>query len=153
VTDLDIAAFDHLPEPPGETLSGPLVLVRLVDGIAFRYRWASDGLTAEALGFRPCEGAMSVGELLDHLRFLARWLHVNVARARAGEEPPFAGPGGSLDTVRRRQAVVVLRVAITAPNDPTRRPAKACPIPRAIRPSWWPRPCARSPPCAPTWPP
>lgn len=87
MTTADLTAFDDLPDVPGAALSGPNVLARLVDGLAFRYRWASDGLGPDELAFRPCDGSMTVEELLDHLRFLARWLHVNVAAARAGAEP------------------------------------------------------------------
>ena len=83
----DLSAYDQIPDLPGETYSGPHVLARLVDGLSFRYRWASHGLRVDDLAFTPGEGSMTLGELLDHLRFLARWLHTNVAAARSGSEP------------------------------------------------------------------
>jgi len=82
MTDV-VTSYDHLPEPPAEAPHAAAVLARLVDGLAFRYRWATDGLDAELLAFRPCDG-WNLGELLDHLRFLARWMAQNAAAARHG---------------------------------------------------------------------
>ncbi len=35
--------YDVLPEPPAQ-LSAAGIIVRMIDGLAFRYRWALDGL-------------------------------------------------------------------------------------------------------------
>jgi len=77
---LEVLSAEHTP-------TACAVLRRLVDGLAFRYRWASEGLRAEDLAFRPSEGSMNLGELLDHLRYLARWVQLNLSAALEGHEP------------------------------------------------------------------
>lgn len=86
--------YDNLPEPPAAEPHAAALLARLVDGLAFRYRWASDGLRPEDLGFRPAPDAMDLGQLLAHLAQLASWMSANVAAARDGGSPvtyPAAG--------------------------------------------------------------
>ena len=68
-----------LPPPP-TNLDGVSVLMRLVDGIGFRYRWATEGLRAEDLAFRPCAGAMSIGQVLSHVSLLLRWVHGSITQ-------------------------------------------------------------------------
>jgi hypothetical protein len=58
--------YHSIPEPPGE-LTANSVLVRAVDGLGFRYRWATEGLREEDYVFRPCPTSMSVRELLNHI--------------------------------------------------------------------------------------
>jgi len=85
----------HIPAPPDE-VRGATVLARLVDGLAFRYRWATEGLSESELAFRPAEGAMSTSELLDHVHKLARWVEGTVRRTidsepeRMDEREPIA---------------------------------------------------------------
>jgi hypothetical protein len=82
-----LSKYNSLPVPPAESPCGATVLVRLVDGLAFRYRWAVDGLERKDLEFRPCDDAMTLGQLLDHLRYLARWMHINARAAHLGLDP------------------------------------------------------------------
>lgn len=99
--------FHSLPAPPADTPCGSTVLARLVDGLAFRYRWATHGLDREDLRFRPCDDAMTLDELLDHLRYLARWMHTNVRAAKLSHDPvPYpeccaglADPAGDPDVL------------------------------------------------------
>jgi uncharacterized damage-inducible protein DinB len=67
------ADFFTIPDPP-ETVSAGTILGRLADGIGFRYRWATEGISAVDLTFRPAEGCMSLGELLSHVLELLSWL-------------------------------------------------------------------------------
>ncbi len=79
--------FRSLPDPPSGSPCGATVLARLVDGLAFRYRWATHGLERGDLAFRPCDDAMTLEQLLDHVRSLARWMHVNVRAAKERRDP------------------------------------------------------------------
>lgn len=65
--------YRSIPEPPGE-VSAPSVLVRLVDGLGFRYRWATEGLRDEDYEYRPSPDSMSVRELLGHIHGLVSWV-------------------------------------------------------------------------------
>lgn len=67
------ADFFTIPDPP-ETVSAGTILGRLADGIGFRYRWATEGISPADLPFRPAEGCMSLGELLSHVLELLSWL-------------------------------------------------------------------------------
>lgn len=65
--------YDELPPAP-RSVDAAGVLARLVDGLGFRYRWATEGLRGEELAFRPCEGAFTLGEVLAHMNLLVRWV-------------------------------------------------------------------------------
>ena len=73
-----------LPDAPAAVASGA-VLGRLVDGIGFRYHWATEGLEDGDLAFRPASDSMSLGELLVHIHALLRW----VAGAAGVPTAPF----------------------------------------------------------------
>ena len=65
--------YATLPDPPGRAGCGA-ILSRLVDGIGFRYRWATEGLADVDLPFTPAAGCMSLNELLRHIHALLRWI-------------------------------------------------------------------------------
>jgi hypothetical protein len=62
--------YTSLPNVPSE-INASTVLSRLVDGLAFRYRWATEDLTDNDYYFRPVEGSMNMEELLIHIYTLA----------------------------------------------------------------------------------
>jgi hypothetical protein len=61
--------YTKIPEPP-KTMSATTVLIRLIDGIGFRYRWATEGLKEIDMNFQPCGTSMTVQELLAHIHGL-----------------------------------------------------------------------------------
>ena len=58
--------YSEIPEPPEHYTPGGVVS-RMIDGLGFRYYWASEGLRDEDLKFRPSDDARSSGETLDHI--------------------------------------------------------------------------------------
>ena len=46
------------------------MLGRIVDGLGFRYRWATEGLTEKELDYRPCEVGRSISETSSHVHNL-----------------------------------------------------------------------------------
>ena len=58
--------YYQIPEYP-EDYSAGNVLGRFLDGLGFRYYWATEGLRDEDLQFRPTEESRSIDETLDHL--------------------------------------------------------------------------------------
>lgn len=64
--------------PSRDSVSGGRVVARLLAGTGFRLYWATEGLRTELYGFRPCEGARSIGETLDHIWDLLSWTHAAV---------------------------------------------------------------------------
>ncbi len=58
--------YHDVPQPP-DTYTAGNVLSRFMDGLGFRYRWATEGLTDQDLAFRICDSARSTGETLKHI--------------------------------------------------------------------------------------
>ena len=62
--------YYEIPEYPETYLPGD-IMSRMVDGLGFRYYWASDALTAADLDFKPSEAAKTSRETIDHIFELA----------------------------------------------------------------------------------
>ena len=58
--------YYQIPEYPSEYNEGT-VAARVVDGLGFRYYWATEGLTSQNLAFKPSEEARSAEETIDHI--------------------------------------------------------------------------------------
>lgn len=58
--------FYSIPEPP-ETTTPTQIITRLVDGLGFRYHWATEGLRESDYSFRPCDTSQSLKEVLLHI--------------------------------------------------------------------------------------
>ena len=48
-------------------------LARLIDGMGFRYRWATEELTDNEIYFRPVESSMNMYEVLTHIYEITAW--------------------------------------------------------------------------------
>jgi len=73
--------FYHLPDPP-DTVSGASVLVRMVDSLGFRFRWATEGLGEIDYTFRPDEQCMSIREQTEHIWGLVNWIILSLTGDR-----------------------------------------------------------------------
>ena len=88
--------FDFRSLPPGpETVTGSAVLVRLVEGIGFRFAWATEGLREPDLSYRPTPETMSIAELAAHVLGLVTWVAIAAGALPADTKlttppPPFA---------------------------------------------------------------
>lgn len=73
----------HLPyyEIPAypESYSAANVLARTIDGLGYRYHWATKGLTETDLNYKPSEDGRSAAETLDHLYGLASMIENSIA--------------------------------------------------------------------------
>ena len=58
--------YYQIPDYP-EAYTAGTTSARVVDGLGFRYYWATEGLTEDDLSYRPSEGARSIEETLDHI--------------------------------------------------------------------------------------
>ena len=63
--------YYEIPEAP-KTYSPGGVVARLIDGLGFRFYWATEGLREKDLAFRPGEEARSIGETVDHIYGLSQ---------------------------------------------------------------------------------
>lgn len=120
--------FSEPPEAPAR-FDGAGVLLRLVQGLAFRSRWASEGLPDELGGFSHGAGAMTIAGLMTHIEQLVRWVtdtvgahEAGVDTARALEEQRAARRRGDLHTpaaarARTLAALVELSALIARLDD------------------------------------
>jgi len=58
--------YYQIPDAPEKYTAGT-VAARMVDGLGFRYHWATEGLRAEDLIYRPSEKGRTCGEAIDHI--------------------------------------------------------------------------------------
>ena len=62
--------FFEIPEAPKE-ISSSSVTARLIQGVGFRYFWATENLTEKDLQYRPSIDAQSSYETLEHIYSLS----------------------------------------------------------------------------------
>jgi hypothetical protein len=92
--------FDAVQVYPPPSANG--VLLRLIDSLGYRFYWATDGLTADDETFSPGSGAMSIGDLIAHIRDMFNWIHRNVLDAEWPDGRPSEVAG------QREQALEIL---------------------------------------------
>ena len=63
--------YYEIPEAPKEFTPGT-VASRMLDGLGFRYYWATEGLTEKDLGFQPNKEARTTAETIDHILGLSQ---------------------------------------------------------------------------------
>ncbi len=67
----DKLPYYELPEY-SETYTAGTVAARMVDGLGFRYYWATEGLREEDLAYKPSEDARTTAETIDHIYGLSK---------------------------------------------------------------------------------
>lgn len=67
----DNLPYYETPEYPSEYNEGT-VMARMIDGLGFRYYWATEGLREEDLAFKSSEEGRTTGETVDHIYGLIR---------------------------------------------------------------------------------
>jgi hypothetical protein len=96
--------YYSIPDAPKE-MNASNVLVRLLDGIGFRYRWATEELKKADMDFQPCDSSMDIQELMKHIHGL---LNVSEAFLTGKDIVPI----GELELKERRKATLdtILRI-------------------------------------------
>lgn len=83
--------YHQLPEYP-ISYSEHTIVSRLIDGLGYRYYWATEGLSEDDLLHRPTPEAMSSREILDHMLTLTETiLNTSNAQLNIRPETPFSG--------------------------------------------------------------
>lgn len=81
----DMLYYSQIPDYPESYTAGG-VAARMVDGLGFRFYWATEGLRQEDLYFRPGDDARSAAETIDHI-FQMSYLIANAVQ-KESEYPP-----------------------------------------------------------------
>jgi len=63
--------YYEIPEYP-ETFTAGTVAARMVDGLGFRYYWATEGLRVEDLAYKPNKDGRTTAETIDHIYGLTK---------------------------------------------------------------------------------
>lgn len=90
--------YRELPKPPEHYNSGT-VASRLLDGLGFRFYWATDGLRDSDLAFKPGEDARTSLETIKHI-FGMSYIILNVAEKKSTH---FPQPDESLSFAQIRE--------------------------------------------------
>ncbi|MFH4967586.1 hypothetical protein V8G61_05200 [Gaetbulibacter sp. M240] len=69
----NILPFREIPEQ-AESYTAGSVASRMIDGLGFRYYWATEGLRAEDLEYKPSESGRSSEETVDHILGLSQFI-------------------------------------------------------------------------------
>lgn len=90
-TQKDGLPYYQIPDYPDSYTAGT-VAARMVDGLGFRFYWATEGLRSEDLAYKPSEKGRTCGETLEHLYGLSKFIYNATAnqvndRMAAAEEP------------------------------------------------------------------
>jgi len=75
--------YAEIPDYP-ESYTANNVAARLIDGLGFRYYWATEGLREEDLNYKPSEEARNTSETIDHLYGLCRVINNAVNKTPNG---------------------------------------------------------------------
>ncbi|GGH00344.1 hypothetical protein GCM10011416_18530 [Polaribacter pacificus] len=67
------APYYEIPKASNEASAGA-VLSRMVDGLGFRFYWASEGLTEKDLAFQPSKEVRTTGQTVTHIYDLTKTL-------------------------------------------------------------------------------
>ena len=110
--------YRNLPAYPDDYTAGN-VLGRLMDGLGFRYYWATDGLAEPDLDFRPSDAGRSLRETLEHVYNVVAMIdHAFTGTAYAMPEKNVDLPLVELrETTLERIGAISERLKASTPED------------------------------------
>ena len=82
--------FSSIPPAP-TNFSASNSIYRMIQGLGFRYHWATEGLRVEDLEYRPTEEAQSTLGTIQHIYSLSKTI-LNTAKNRASGDPRSIPP-------------------------------------------------------------
>ena len=102
--------YQALPDPP-ERVNSPGIMKRLIDGLAFRYRCATDDLNSNEVIFRPVESSWNIEEVNNHIFHLVRLTAkaLDVEYQKMTEDKSFYG-------YRNQTLLILYRIASALEN-------------------------------------
>ncbi|CAL2083577.1 hypothetical protein [Tenacibaculum sp. 190524A05c] len=82
--------YYEIPEN-SESYTAGAVASRMIDGLGFRFYWASEGLTQKDLEFKPTPESRTSGETIDHILGLSQVI-LNAAenKPNGGKQPEMS---------------------------------------------------------------
>ncbi|AUP81713.1 hypothetical protein C1H87_20895 [Flavivirga eckloniae] len=71
--------YYEIPDSP-ESYTAGTVAARMIDGLGFRYYWATEGLRSEDLAYKPSETGRTSEETIDHILGLSNFILNSVSK-------------------------------------------------------------------------
>ena len=96
--------YNTIPDYPAD-MNASNIMLRLVDSIGFRYRWATEGLREEDMQFQACDSSMDMLALMKHVNWL---LNVSEAYITGKDMVPVKDVG--LEERRKETLATVIRM-------------------------------------------
>jgi hypothetical protein len=109
---INLDEFYRIMEYPNN-LSGTTVIFRMLDGLGFRFYWATESLRPEDYAFRPAEDVMSVEELMVHIWQLMNWVSTGALKTKQYKKPK-TGPEAREKTL---EIIHDIKLAMLAMSD------------------------------------
>ena len=80
--DKEILPYYEIPEHADSYTAGS-VASRMLDGLGFRYYWATEGLRVEDLEYKPSESGRTSAETIDHLLGLSNFIRNSISTEKS----------------------------------------------------------------------
>ena len=82
--DKEILPYYEIPEHADNYTAGS-VASRMLDGLGFRYYWATEGLRVEDLAYKPSESGRTSAETIDHLYGLSNFILNSISTEKSSD--------------------------------------------------------------------
>ena len=83
--DKEILPYYEIPEHADSYTAGS-VASRMLDGLGFRYYWATEGLRVEDLAYKPSESGRTSAETIDHLLGLSNFILNSISTEKSNDK-------------------------------------------------------------------
>ena len=80
----DSLPYYEIPKQ-AENYTAGTVASRMLDGLGFRYYWATEGLRVEDLEYKPSESGRTSAETIDHLYGLSNFILKNISTEKSSD--------------------------------------------------------------------
>ncbi len=97
----DGSYYSQIPAAPAEYTSGAIVS-RMIDGLGFRYFWATEGLTATDLSYKTSPDARTLEQTLDHIYGLS----ITIVNSAKKEPTDYTVAQPRMDVSEKRLATL-----------------------------------------------
>jgi hypothetical protein len=104
----DSLPYYEIPEAP-KKYTPETVVARMIDGLGFRYYWATEGLRPEDLSFKPSKEARTSDQTLDHILDLSTII-IHALRDEVNDFSKWDTTKLSFD-VKRKRTLETLKTA------------------------------------------
>jgi len=81
----EILPYYEIPEHADSYTAGS-VASRILDGLGFRYYWATEGLRVEDLAYKPSESGRTSAETIDHLYGLSNFILNSISTEKSSDK-------------------------------------------------------------------